>query len=413
MVHFAAYVGWDWGSREHAIDVEGADGHRWERMIPHRPGAMRELFDELHQRYGGAPVAVAIEQCRGPVIYALFECEFIHPIPVNPRALARYRDSLRLSGACDDASDAAMIRELVQKHPDRYPVWVPDDELTRALRTFVEWRRKTVENRTALTQQLRDRLKEYFPLALEVMGELDSPMAAAFLRRWPTLEALKKSRPETIRDFYYAHGSRSKDTIARRLEAIRTAFPLTTNTAILHSCSFAALQLVAQIEAAQKSVASYDLEIAKLWKTHPQAAIFQSLPGAGAVLAPRLAVAFGLIQDRWRSARELQDYSGVSPVRQQSGRYVSVHARWAKPTFLYQTFHEFAEQSAYKPGWAREYYLEQKALGKKQHTIFRALAYRWIRVIFACWRDQIPYDEATYQDALRRAGSPLAHRLAA
>lgn len=413
MVQFAAYVGWDWGSREHAIDVRGADGSSWRQVIPHQPGAMRELFDALHQRYGGQPVAVAIEQSRGPVIYALLECEFIHPVPVNPRALARYRESQRLSGACDDASDAALIRELVQKHPEQYSAWVPDDDRTRALRTLVEWRRKTVENRTALTQQLRDRLREYFPLALELVGDLDSRMAAAFLRRWPTLQALLRSRPDTIRDFFLGHRCRSRSKIDQRLEAIRTASPLTTNRAIIDSCSFAALQLVAQIETAQKSIAAYDREIATLWQEHPDGALFKSLPGAGPALAPRIAVAFGLDRDRWRSARAMQDYSGASPVKQQSGKYMTVRARWARPTFLYQTFHEFAAQSISKSDWAREYYREKQALGKQRHTILRGLAYRWIRVIFACWRDHVPYDEATYQESLRRTGSPLAHRLAA
>ena len=140
---------------------------------------------------------------------------------------------------------------------------------------------------------------------------------------------------------------------------------------------------------------------------HPDQALFASFPGAGPVCAPRLAAAFGTDRTRWAAATELQSHSGIAPVTERSGKSLWVHHRLACPKFLKQTFHEYADQSIRFSGWARRYYDQQRGRGNDHHAALRSLAFTWIRILFRCWQDRTPYDEATYLEALRRRGSAL------
>jgi hypothetical protein len=141
---------------------------------------------------------------------------------------------------------------------------------------------------------------------------------------------------------------------------------------------------------------------------HPDFFIFESLPGAGAVLAPRLLAAFGSQRDRYVSADEVQKYSGIAPVMEKSGKKQWIHFRWACPKFLRQSFHEWAGHSIAYSVWARSYYQQQRNKGQDHHAAVRALAFKWIRVVFRCWKDRVVYDESKYLAALARRGSPLA-----
>ena len=152
------------------------------------------------------------------------------------------------------------------------------------------------------------------------------------------------------------------------------------------------------------------LTIAERAHTHPDFALFNALPGAGPVFAPRLLVAFR--EQRYRCADDLQKYAGIAPVTERSGKTSWVHWRWACPTFLRQTFVEWASQSIQHSFWAHAYYQQQRARGNSHQAAVRGLAFKWLRILFRCWQDRVPYDESRYLQALRRRGSPLIHNLA-
>ena len=127
-------------------------------------------------------------------------------------------------------------------------------------------------------------------------------------------------------------------------------------------------------------------------------------------MAPRLIAAMGSQRERYQSAADIQRYSGIAPVVASSGKLRWVHWRWACPKFLRQTFHEWALHSIAYSDWAREYYEQQRAKGKRRNTAVRSLACKWIRILFRCWKDRKPYNEVVYQRALdaRRPKKPLA-----
>lgn len=153
--------------------------------------------------------------------------------------------------------------------------------------------------------------------------------------------------------------------------------------------------------------------MAEAFAAHPRAELFAALPGAGPVLAPRLLVAFGDQPERFPTAASLQKYAGLAPVREKSGQKLWTHWRWAAPKFLRQSFVEWAGQTVVYCDWAGAYYRKQIQAGKAHHAILRALAFKWIRILWRCWHDGVPYREAHYLEALKRRGSPLAADLAA
>lgn len=410
---YAAYVGIDWADRSHRVCLRVAGAQDEQSDLPHDPEAIHQWARQLRQRFPAGKIAVAIEQSRGPLIYALLQHPWIELFPLNPAMLAKYREALTCaSGRKDDPLDAALACDLLYLHREWLRPLVPLPATVRQLQYLVEARRHFVDQGTAFVEQLTATLKAYFPQALQLVGNLNSPLAWALLRRWPTLAALQAARPSALERFYRQHGVHAAERIAERLQIVRAAVALTNDTAVLGAFPVQTAVLVAQLEALRPAIAEYDRRIAELFAHEADAALFASLPGAGPKLAPRLYIAFGPDRERYTSAEQIQAYSGIAPVKKKSGDGLDVTAwRWHCPTFLRQTFVEFAGCSVQRSLWARAYYDQQIARGNTPNQAKRALAYKWQRVIFRCWQTHTPYNEAHYLAALRQHQSPLIARI--
>lgn len=408
----AARIGIDWADDHHDVCLQEAGSSRVETdRIPQEPRALAEWVAGLRQRFGGRPVGICLETKRGALVAALIEHDFIVLFPVNPRTLKRFREAFAPNGAKDDPDDAGLLLELLSKHEHRLHHWSPDNAETRAIARLVEARRKAVDLRTRLTNQLTAELKGYFPQALSWAGELDTQLATDFLQRWSTLQAVQREKVQAIRKFYYGHNCRRADRVEQRIQEIRTAVALTNDPAIVETSALNVQMLARQIDALRTSIGRYDKEIAKRFGSHPDAYLFESLPGSGAAMAPRLLSAFGSQRDRFQAASDVQEYSGIAPVTRRSGRQSQTTWRWGAPKFVRQSFHEFARLSIHHSAWARAYYELQRERGKSRHAAIRSLAFKWIRIIYRCWKERIAYDEARYVQALVQRGSPLVKRI--
>jgi len=409
---FAAFVAIDWADKKHVWSMQAADSKEPQRgEIDHSPEAVESWVAVLSSRFPGQPIAVAVEQSRGALVFMLSKYEQVHVYPIHPRAAAQFRAALFPSGAKDDPVDADLLLELLVHHRAHLRRLNPDNEQTRLVQHLVEGRRKLVNEKTRQSNRLTAKLKLYFPQMLDWFEEVDSPLVAALLKRWPTLEALQKARPATVRSFLTAHNCRSRELIDRRLEQIRQAIPAIRDQAVLQSAVVMTRILVELIATLRQGIATFDRQIEQAAAAHPDVAIWDSFPGAGQVLAPRLLAAFGSQRDRYGKAADLQQFSGIAPVLERSGKTAWVHFRWACPKFLRQTFHEWAGHSIAFCAWARAYYEQQRQAGKGHHAAVRALAFKWIRIAFRCWKDGVPYDDSRYVRSLRRRGSPLAQAL--
>jgi transposase len=406
IVNYAAFIGLDWGSEKHSIALQAAGSKEIERYeLKQNPEDLHSWLSRLRDKFCGRPVAVAIEQTKGAVIHALMSYDFVHVFRINPKSMADYRKAFSPGGAKDDPADAEYLLEWVTLHRDRIKPWVPDDPQTRALQRLVEFRREVVNHRVALTNQLIQLLKDYFPQALDWAGEIDKVMACDFLSKWPTLEKVKKAKPGTIRTFYRQHGSRSHELIEARLQAICTAQALTQDVTVIETSVSVVQSILRVLRPTMESIDRIDKEIKTRFDAHPDMAIFNGFPGAGAALAPRLLAAMGSDRSRFESASEVQQYSGIAPVTDRSGKHMWIHRRFACPKFVRQTFHEFAGQSIKWSSWARGYYDMQRDKGKGHHAAVRALAYKWIRIIYRCWKDRVLYNEEIHLNSLRTKGS--------
>ncbi|HET6580190.1 MAG TPA: IS110 family transposase [Gemmatimonadales bacterium] len=415
MHSLAAMIGLDWGEQRHDVALQAADSTTVETSrLEHDPAAIAAWLATLAERFPGAPIGIALETSRGAIVHALLEAPGIVLYPIQPRSLKRFRETFSPNGAKDDTPDARLLLALLVHHRAHLTPLHRDEAATRALDRLVRHRRALVEQRTQGSLRLQAALKEYFPLALHVAGtDLTTPLACDFLLRWPTLEALQRARAATVRTFYTRHQCRSVARITERLAAIATAVPLTTDPAIIGPTAHYVQALARQGRALSASIREFDTAIATAFAAHPDAALFQSVPGAGAVLAPRLLAAFGADRTRYPSPADVQQAAGIAPITIRSGKSCVVTWRWATSPFLRQTFHELAAASIAASAWARTYYARQRQRGKSHHTAVRALAFKWIRILWRCWQDRTPYDDARYGRALAERGSPLSARLLA
>jgi transposase len=406
---YAALVALDWGDKQHAFarQVAGADGIE-KGAIEASPEALHAWLEQLGKTCGGRPVALAVEAGRNALLHALLEYPWLTVYPVHPATSARFRTAFTPSGAKDDGPDAVVILTLLRMHRDQIEPLVLDTPATRELAALVAARRGAVDQRTRTSNQLISLLKGYFPQALMLAGDdLTKPLALAFLRRFPELTAVQKVSAATLSTFYRARNVRSVERIAERLALVSRAKALSQDRAVIAPALLELALLVDLLAVHARHITTLEARIAEVFAAHPRAQLFDALPGAGPALAPRLLVAFGDLLDRYPDASALQKYTGIAPVREKSGQKSWTHWRWGAPKFLRQSLVEWAGQTVVHCDWAHAYYHQQRRAGKAHHAVLRALAFKWIRILWRCWHDQKPYDEQLYLAALRRKGSPL------
>jgi transposase len=410
---FAAFVGLDWADAKHDICLQATGtAHREFLVLEHRPEAIDTWVQSLRTRFHGQPVAVCLELNKGPIVSALRKYEFLVLFPVNPLTVAKYREAFTLSRAKDDPTDAELQVELLLKHRDKLKPLQPQSPAMRALTQLVEHRQRLVGDKVRLTNRLTSALKNYFPHVLQWFPEKDTGLFCDFLSRWPTLKAVQLARRATLERFFRAHHVRSAEVITTRIQAIKSAMALTTDDGVITPNALWVQALVAQLRVTLQAIADFDTAIAQHAQCHRDFPLFDALPGAGAVFAPRLLVAFGEQRERYASAEELQKYAGIAPVTERSGKKSWVHWRLQCPTFLRQTFVEWAAESTRHAFWAQTYYQQQRDKGKAHQAAVRALAFKWIRILFRCWQERTPYSESIYLQALKRRGSSLIQNLA-
>lgn len=409
---YAAYIGIDWADQKHDVCLQAAGADEREfTVLAHRPDAIAAWALSLKQRFQGQPIAVCLELAKGPLVYALQKYAFLVLFPVNPSTVAKYRQAFTPSNAKDDPSDAQLQLELLMQHRDKLKPLQPQSVEMRTLQCLVEQRRGLVNDRVRVTNQLTYALKQYFPQALEWFKEKDTKVFCDFLDRWPTLKQARLARKATLETFFRQHNVRYQNVIEARVSAIKAATPLTDDASVILPHQILVQALVQQLRVLLEAIERFDTQIAAFAQTRPDYVLFRALPGAGPIYAPRLLAAFGEQRERYQGAAEVQKYAGVAPVTERSGKKCWIHWRLQCPKFLRQTFVEWAAETIPRSFWAGAYYRQQREKGGSHQAALRALAFKWIRILYRCWQTRTPYDESAYLNSLRRRGSPLLNSL--
>jgi hypothetical protein len=256
---FAAFVGIDWADRKHVWCLQSRDSTKRETgELEHTPEAVEAWVAQLCQRFGNRPIAVALEQSRGSLVFMLAKYEPLHLFPVPSTMSASMRKALYPSGSKDDPRDADVLLDLLLQHCNKLRRLSPDTEATRRIQNLVEERRKLVDEKTEHTNRLTSHLKIYFPQMLNWFEHLDTELVCALLEHWPTLEELRKVPPAKLRTFFSKHHCRNQELIEQRLLAIHQSIPAIRDRAVIEAKSATDTSLGGQ-------VCTAGLDSASLW----------------------------------------------------------------------------------------------------------------------------------------------------
>jgi len=274
----------------------------------------------------------------------------------------------------------------------------PDAPEVVALRAAVLDRNRLVEDRTAKISDLRSQLKRFYPAVMGFFGDLTSRISLRFLQDFPTQDAMRSLTPRRLKSWLKRHGytqSRRIDEMIAMLTA--TVFDVDST---LQKAKAGHIKYVARtIESLNDEIDARQQANLDRLRQLPESAIYESLPGAGATLAPALAAVFGRNADQFADSKSAQAYVGTAPVTRESGRQRSVVFRRACCKFARRTLQLFAQQSLGACEWAKAFYNTQRQSGHRHHAALRAVANKWVKIILAMQRTQSPYDDAHYTAA--------------
>jgi len=399
------FVGIDWADSLHAFHLLTAEGTEQHGSFQQNPAEIDSLFATWRKSFPQATLAVAIEQSRGPLISALLKYDDVIIYPVNPASLASYRKAFAHGGGKNDPVDARLLAQYLLNYHEQLRPLKQDEPLTRELATLVTDRRQLVDQRAALANELRAVLKQYFPAILQMRpAQMYADFVLRLLLAYPTLEQAQRVTPRKLSDCLRGG---TADKVQQRIDIIRNATPLSEEDVLLRTSARRVTALCRRMAVLNDIIEQYDNDISRLVRRHENYEIVASLPATSDVTQARLIAALGDDRTRFENASALQAASGIAPLTIQSGRMTLVTTRWACTKFMKQTFHEFAGLSVRKSEWAKAYYQLQRSRGKSAQTALRALAFKWIRIIYRCWQENIPYNEQQYIQRLKDTRSPL------
>jgi transposase len=344
---------------------------------------------------GGSPedCVVAIETNQGLLVNYLFEAGYrIHPIP--PAAVKGYRERHRRSGAKSDADDAQLLADILCQDLDLYPPMASDSALAREIRAVYRGREQLVRHRAQVLRQLKHNLKTYFPAAITLFSSLDQPIVRAFLTAFPNQQIAQQVTEEGLTVFLQQHGYCRRDRVAKVVARLHApTIPVPAWQARASACLTAAF--LAELEVLSEQVQMLETKLEQLLEQHVDADLFRSLPRVGIVLAAGFIGELGDCRAKYENASALQALAGTAPVTKQSGASKYVFFRFACNKSLRHLLQQFARQSARKDGsvWARGYVSNQIEQGHSSSRAYRALANRWLVIIFRMWQDRRSYDE--------------------
>ncbi|MHC4862330.1 MAG: IS110 family RNA-guided transposase [Planctomycetota bacterium] len=390
------FAGLDWGCVEHAACVIDRDGAVVARLdIPHTAEGLGRLLADLACIAPPEEIPIAIERPSGLVVDTLVDAA--HPVvPIHPNALKATRSRYRAAGGKSDPGDAYILADLLRTDGHRFRALRPASDEIRALRASVRTRDDLVAERVALANQLRALLETFWPGAAVVFADVDSPIALAFLERYPTPKTASRLGEKRMAAFLARHAYCGRRSPSALLERLRAAPRGLAGEAEEEAKGELVKALVAVLETLvlqiKKTTAAVEHAVAQL----PAGRVVMSFPRAGKVNAAQILAELGDHPERFQSESQLAAEAGVAPVTHQSGKQRGVVFRFACNKRLRSAVTTWADNTRHASPWARHVYRKARARGCDHPHAIRILARAWIRVLWRCWRDQTPYDAALH-----------------
>jgi transposase len=389
-------AGLDWASHIHALCVIDERGSVVERAeITHDAAGLAELQRRL-RRFGSPPIA--IERPSGLLVDTLVEAGFT-VVPIHPNAVKASRPRYRSHGGKSDASDAYVLADLLRTDGHRFKTLTAQGDEIKALQALVRGRDDLVASRVQLANQLRTLLESFWPGAAAVFADVDSPIALAFVERYPTPESAKSLGPKRMAAFcaQYAYSGRrsAEDLLARLHEAPAAVCGELQMEAKGELARCMARTLRSVVEQIRLLSSRIEYHVASL----EDGRILMSFPRAGRICAAQILSELGSVRERFVSDEHLAAEAGVAPVTYESGKSKAVVFRWACNHRLRAALTCLADNSRHANAWAASVYAKAKARGCDHPHAVRILARAWLRVIWRAWTDRRPYDPSQHRGA--------------
>ena len=385
------FVGIDWGSRNHAVCAVDDRGIVLEQFtIVHDWRGLDELVARLRALGGPDEVKVCIETPRHVVVSYLLEAGFT-VIPAHPNFVKAARSRYSTTGAKSDPQDAFILADFLRTDLHRLRILEPDSEMTQALRELVCARRNAVDQRHRSIQRLRSCLSQHFPGAIELFSKLHSPIPLAFLERYPTYETAKRIGQKRMTSFLKKQGYPGSKKPEQLIEALKAA-PAGT-TGVLSAASRVTVNgVIAELRVFNANIKTIGDAMKNLLDEHEDSRIFENLPMTDTTLKADFILLFGDQRNRFNNAESLAALCGVAPVTFASGRSRRVGFRVACRKPQRQTMHLFAHLIRRKCAWSSAVYDRARQRGCSHAHALRILSRAWLRVLFHCWKDKVPFD---------------------
>ena len=385
-------AGVDWAKDDHVVCVVGDQGEVIDRFtVVHDAAGLKRMAARLLR---AGVEQVGIERGDGPVVDTLLAAG-LSVFVIPPSQVKNLRSRYGSAGNKDDRFDAYVLADVVRTDGRRLRPLVCDSAATTALRSATRIRKDLVTHRVAAANQLRAHLQIVFPAATTLFADIDSAITLAFLDRFTTQDDadwLSVKRLTTwLRSVHYSGKVDPAVLHARLAAAPRGA---TGEHAATHAGTTAAL--VAVLRVLNTQIAVLATSIGEQLATHPDAAIFQSLPRSGSIRAARLLAEIGDARGRFPTRDSLTCLAGVAPSTRQSGKTKTVTFRWGADKQLRDALCDFAGDSRRASPWATALYDKAIARGCDHPHAVRILARAWAHIIWRCWQDHVPYDPAVH-----------------
>ncbi len=384
-------AGIDLASEEHRLVVVASNGRRVdERRVAHTEQGLTTLLRRLLELN---VARVAIEQPNGLVVDRLLDAG-IAVVAVHPNQLAAARDRYRAGGGKSDGFDAYVLAELARTDMHRLRLLEPDADETKALRALTRSREDLVEQKVALANQLRAQLEAFWPGAARIFADVDSPIALAFLERYPSPADARTLGEKRLTGFLARNGYSGRRSSAELLERLRSAPQGRSGEAELEARRTLVLALVATLKPLLEQIKLLTSQIAGALRAHDDGPIFLSLfrDAKTVVTAAELLAEIGDRRERHPASSSLEAIAGQAPVAVQSGKKKVACFRWACNKNLRAAVSVLADSSRHHNPWAADIYQRARARGHDHPHAIRILGRAWLRVIWRIWQDRVPYD---------------------
>lgn len=391
------FCGIDWAEDRHDVAVIDEHGVLLaKRRISDDLAGFSDLTTLLVEHTGTevfVPVDIGIETDRGLLVAALRAAGHV-VVPINPRAVSRYRDRHAVSGAKSDPGDALVLAQIMRTDRTVHRPLPDDSEQVMALRVLARAHQDAVWARQQTSNRLRSLLREFFPAALQAFPSLHSRTAVTVLAAAPDPAAAAKLTRANLTDLLHAAGRGTRPTEAAKLAEIFSREQLHQPDAVQTAMGVAVRALVTSLTADDQAVRDLEKALEPSFESHPDAEIIDSLPGLGLVLGARVLSEFGDDRTRWADAASRRCYAGTAPITRASGKGRVVLARYVRNRRLADACYLWAFSALTKSPGARGYYDQRRAAGDTHNKALRRLANKLLGQLHHCLNEHVSYDEA-------------------